>query len=112
MQWSDQSRGRRRYLAVAQALLVDITNGRYGSGDRLPGDRQVAETFGVSRATAREAQLALEAIGAVEVRHGDGAFARGPAAQVGGGEGPPLGAPPRAVMGQGLSIGPVGPRLS
>jgi GntR family uxuAB operon transcriptional repressor len=112
MQWSDHSRGQRRYLAVAQALLVDITSGRYGSGDRLPGDRQVAETFGVSRATAREAQLALEVIGAVEVRHGDGAFVRWPPAQVGGADGSPLDAPPRELIETRLSIEPVVARLA
>jgi len=107
MQWSDQPKGQRRYLAVAQALLVDITSGRYGAGDRVPGDRQIAETFGVSRATAREAQLALEVIGAVEVRHGDGAFVRWPPAQVGGVDGSPLDAPPRELIETRRSIEPV-----
>src|SRR3569833_2490799 len=106
MQLSDQS-GQRRYLAVAQALLVDITSGRYGAGDRLPADRAIAESFGVSRATAREAQLALEVSGAVEVRHGDGAFVRWPHAQVGGVEGSPLDAPPRELIESRRAIEPV-----
>jgi DNA-binding FadR family transcriptional regulator len=97
---------------VAQALLVDITCGRYGSGDRLPGDRQIAETFGVSRATAREAQLALEVIGAVEVRHGDGAFVRWPPALVGGVDGSPLDAPPRELIETRCSIEPVVAKLA
>ena len=106
MHLSDQS-GQRRYLAVAQALLVDITSGRYGAGDRLPADRAIAESFGVSRATAREAQLALEVIGAVEVRHGDGAFVRWPPAQVGGVDGSPLDAPPRELIESRRAIEPV-----
>ncbi len=111
MHSSDQS-GQRRYLAVAQALLADITGGRYGSGDRLPADRQLAETFGVSRATAREAQLVLEVIGAVEVRHGDGAFVRWPLAQVGGVDGSPLDAPPRELIETRRCIEPVVARLA
>ncbi|MFJ2543987.1 FadR/GntR family transcriptional regulator [Microbacterium sp. NPDC087589] len=68
---------RRRYLAVAQSLLNAIARGDYASGDRLPSHAEVAVEAGVSRATAREALLALELVGAVEVRHGDGTFVRG-----------------------------------
>jgi DNA-binding FadR family transcriptional regulator len=52
----------------------------------------------VSRPTAREVLLALELIGAVEVRHGDGAYVRGPQARVGGFNGSPLDAPPRELI--------------
>lgn len=92
---------------IAQSLLTDISSGRYAAGDRLPADRVIAETFGVSRATAREAQLVLEVIGAVEVRHGDGAFVRWPLAQVGGVDGSPLDAPPRELIESRRSIEPV-----
>jgi DNA-binding FadR family transcriptional regulator len=107
MQSSDQPRSPRRYLAITQSLLSDIAGGRYAAGDRLPTDRTIAETFGVSRATAREAQLVLEVIGAVEVRHGDGAFVRWPLAQVGGVDGSPLDAPPRELIETRRSIEPV-----
>ncbi|MGY1705737.1 FadR/GntR family transcriptional regulator [Geodermatophilus sp. SYSU D00697] len=107
MQSSDQSRSGRRYLVVAQTLLTQITSGEYVAGDRLPADRSIAETFGVSRATAREAQLALEVIGAVEVRHGDGVYVRWPPAQVGGVDGSPLDAPPRELIESRRSIEPV-----
>lgn len=107
MHLSDQSRSPRRYLAIAQSMLTDIVGGRYAAGDRLPADRSIAETFGVSRATAREAQLVLEVIGAVEVRHGDGAFVRWPLAQVGGVDGSPLDAPPRELIETRRSIEPV-----
>jgi len=88
-------------------MLVDITSGRLGAGARLPADRSIAETFGVSRATAREAQLALEVIGVVDVRHGDGAFVRWPPAHVGGVDGSPLDAPPRDLIETRRSIEPV-----
>jgi DNA-binding FadR family transcriptional regulator len=65
---------RRRYLAVAQTLLTAIQQGRFQPGGRLPSDRELAERLGVSRPTAREALLALELIGAINVRHGDGTY--------------------------------------
>ncbi len=100
MQTSDQSTaaGQRRYLAVAQQLLMAIARGDFAAGDRLPPDREIATSAGVSRPTAREALLALELIGAVEVRHGDGAYVRGPQARVGGSNGSPLDAPPRELI--------------
>jgi len=97
---SDQSAspGQRRYLSVAQNVLVAIARGDYAPGDRLPSDREVAARAGVSRPTAREAFLALELIGAVEVRHGDGAYVSGPRARVGGVDGSPLDAPPQELI--------------
>ncbi|AEA26328.1 FadR/GntR family transcriptional regulator [Pseudonocardia benzenivorans] len=78
MQRSGQSSGAkpRLYLAVAQQLLTSVATGEYAAGTRLPGDRDLAERLDVSRATAREAILALEIVGAVEVRHGDGTYVR------------------------------------
>lgn len=77
---------------------MSIAQGDYAAGDRLPPDREIAARTGVSRPTAREALLALELIGAVEVRHGDGAYVSGPSAQVGGTSGSPLDAPPRELI--------------
>jgi len=100
MKRSDQSgpSSQRRYLYVAQDVLVAIARGDYAAGDRLPPDREIAARAGVSRPTAREAFLALELIGAVEVRHGDGAYVSGPRARVGGVDGSPLDAPPRELI--------------
>ncbi|WP_432519017.1 FadR/GntR family transcriptional regulator [Kineococcus sp. SYSU DK006] len=64
----------RRYLNVAQRLLGDVNAGVYQPGQRLPGDRDLASTLGVSRSTVREALLALELVGAINVRHGDGIY--------------------------------------
>ena len=41
-------------------------------GDKLPAERELAARLGVSRATLSQALVALEVIGAVAVRHGDG----------------------------------------
>jgi DNA-binding FadR family transcriptional regulator len=51
-----------------------IKNGDFGPGDRLPSERELVETFGVSRVSVREAIRSLEAIGLVRVYQGRGAF--------------------------------------
>ena len=100
MERSDQSSSvsGRRYLAVGQSLLMAIARGEYSPGDRLPAEREIATSIGVSRPTVREALLALELIGAVDVRHGDGAYVRGSQARVRGIGGSPLDAPPRELI--------------
>ncbi len=57
-----------------------VAEGRLQPGQRLPNERALAETFGVSRATLREALRSLEALGVVEIRRGasGGAFAAEP----------------------------------
>lgn len=47
-------------------------------GDRLPTERDLAERLQVSRASVRQAIVALEVKGVVEVRHGDGMYLRRP----------------------------------
>jgi GntR family transcriptional repressor for pyruvate dehydrogenase complex len=64
----------RRYLQLAHTVLQAIARGGLSEGDRLPAEREMAQMLGVSRATMREALLALEMVGCVEVRVGDGAY--------------------------------------
>ncbi|ASN20080.1 FadR/GntR family transcriptional regulator [Arthrobacter sp. YN] len=111
MQTSDESSKQRRYLTVAQDLLTAINKGDYAPGERLPAHSDVAVKYEVSRPTAREAFLALEIIGAVEVRHGDGTFVRR-VVRVGGTEGSPLDVPPRELIETRLSIEPVAVSLA
>lgn len=47
-------------------------------GDRIPGQRALAETLGVSRPAVREALARLETLGLVEVRPGAGVFLKAP----------------------------------
>jgi DNA-binding FadR family transcriptional regulator len=68
---------KRRFVALAQNLLVAVDRGDYKPGDRLPPDRLLATQEGVSRATVREALLALEILGIVEIRHGSGVYVLG-----------------------------------
>jgi GntR family transcriptional repressor for pyruvate dehydrogenase complex len=68
------------YQQVAAAVEAAIADGRYKAGQRLPAERELAEEFGVSRPTIREAMLALEIRGRVEARHGSGVYVRAAAA--------------------------------
>lgn len=69
---------RRSNLAqtVAQQLLELIHKQELGAGSKLPSEMELKEAFGVGRSTIREAINGLVALGAVEVRHGHGAFVR------------------------------------
>ncbi|EIZ78654.1 GntR family transcriptional regulator [Novosphingobium sp. Rr 2-17] len=62
------------YQRVAREIERSIHTGHYTPGTRLPAERDLAERFGVSRPTIREAMIALEIREFVEVRHGSGVF--------------------------------------
>lgn len=64
----------RRYLAVADGILAAIGTGHLAAGDRLPNERMLAEICATSRTTVRDALLALELFGVVEVRPGSGCY--------------------------------------
>jgi GntR family transcriptional repressor for pyruvate dehydrogenase complex len=51
-----------------------ITSGRLTRGDRLPAERELAHAFSVGRSAVREAIRALESLGIVEARAGEGTF--------------------------------------
>lgn len=62
----------RLYEQVAGQITTWVTDNHLSPGDRLPPERELAARLGVSRATLSQALVALEVIGAVSVRHGDG----------------------------------------
>ena len=64
----------RLYQQLARKLFSDIAAGRYSVGDRLPAERDLALEHNVSRPTVREAMIALEVQGLIEVRVGSGAY--------------------------------------
>lgn len=97
---------RRRYLAVAQRLLTSIQEGTYRPGDRLPSEPELAEQMGVSCPTAREAILALELVGAINVRHGDGAYVAKMQTRTLAGQGPDFGSNPWEVMEARITLEP------
>ncbi|HEX5262408.1 MAG TPA: FadR/GntR family transcriptional regulator [Phenylobacterium sp.] len=64
----------RLYEKVAQDLSQKIAAGQYVIGQRLPSERDLAQAYEVSRPTIREAIIALELDGLVEVRLGSGVY--------------------------------------
>jgi GntR family transcriptional repressor for pyruvate dehydrogenase complex len=64
----------RLYKDLARKLIAELAEGRYKVGDRLPAERELATTYGVSRPMVREAMIALEVQGLIEVRIGSGAY--------------------------------------
>jgi GntR family transcriptional repressor for pyruvate dehydrogenase complex len=65
---------RRLYRQIAEQLRLLIENGEYARGSRLPPERDLAAQLGVSRPSVREALIALEIEGLVEVRMGSGVY--------------------------------------
>ncbi len=63
----------RLYEAVAQRIAQRIEEGAYPPGARLPGERELAAQFHVSRVTVRQALISLQALGRLDVRAGSGA---------------------------------------
>jgi GntR family transcriptional repressor for pyruvate dehydrogenase complex len=67
---------RRLYRQIADQLRVLIERGEFAPGTRLPPERDLATQLGVSRPSVREALIALEVEGRVEVRMGSGIYVR------------------------------------
>ncbi|GED99828.1 GntR family transcriptional regulator [Gordonia spumicola] len=61
---------------VREQLLAAIQKGDLPPGSALPPERELSETFGVSRVSVRQALAALEAMDLVTIQHGRGAFVR------------------------------------
>ena len=67
---------RRLYRQIADQLRGLVERGEYAVGTRLPPERDLALQLGVSRPSVREALIALEVEGLVEVRMGSGIYVR------------------------------------
>ncbi len=65
---------RQRYEQIADHLVEDIRAGRLRPGDRLPGERELAQQLGVGRASVREALGFLQVRGIIDTRRGSGSF--------------------------------------
>ncbi len=65
---------RRLYRQIADQIAALIRRGEYRPGARLPPERDLAAKLGVSRPSVREALIALEVEGFVEVRVGSGVY--------------------------------------
>ncbi len=78
MEWPDVEpiKSTRIYEEIVRQIKTLVQEGRLKSGDKLPPERDLAERFKVSRTSVREALRALESVGLIEIRPGEGTFVR------------------------------------
>lgn len=62
------------YLQIVNQIRTLIASGKLKAGDKLPPERVLAEKFGASRASIREAMSALEILGLIESKSSQGNF--------------------------------------
>jgi GntR family transcriptional repressor for pyruvate dehydrogenase complex len=67
-------RKKRAYEDIVKQIRHLVEKGRLKRGDQLPTERDLSETFKVSRATVREAIFSLETMKLVDRRQGDGTY--------------------------------------
>lgn len=65
---------RRIYEEIVEQIRLLVAEGHVKAGDRLPSERDLAERLQVSRASVREALSALEMMGLLEIRSGEGTY--------------------------------------
>lgn len=65
---------KRLFQSVAEKISALIDEGSFPPGSRLPGERELSERLGVSRVTIREAEIALQAVGRLEIKTGSGVY--------------------------------------
>ncbi|WP_371225831.1 FadR/GntR family transcriptional regulator [Roseovarius sp. 2305UL8-3] len=64
----------RKWRYIVSQLKRSFTNGELALNDRLPPEREMSKTFGVSRGTIRKALIYLEERGLVEIRPNSGSY--------------------------------------
>ncbi|WP_338322997.1 FadR/GntR family transcriptional regulator [Oceanobacillus halophilus] len=62
------------YHGVLEKIRIFIEDNNLSPGDKLPSERELSETLNASRSSIREAFRALELLGIIETRHGEGTF--------------------------------------
>jgi DNA-binding FadR family transcriptional regulator len=85
---------KRLYRQIADQVRALVEQGEFPRGSRLPAERELAQQLGVSRPSVREALIALEVEGLVEVRMGSGIYVRDQAAGATGRTAPVMAEPP------------------
>jgi GntR family transcriptional repressor for pyruvate dehydrogenase complex len=60
------------YQSIIEQFMIMLKDDKIKVGEKLPSERHLAERFKVSRPSVREALRAMEMIGLIEIRPGDG----------------------------------------
>lgn len=64
------------YIEIVKQLRILISKEKLQPGDKLPSERELSERLNVGRSSVREALRALELLGLIETRRGEGTFIR------------------------------------
>lgn len=62
------------YQGVLQEIRKYIDSNELESGDKLPSERELSEKLEAGRSSIREALRAMELLGLIETRHGEGTY--------------------------------------
>ena len=71
---TDSSTNRKVYEGILMQLNEIIAEENLRPGDKLPSERELSERLSVGRSSVREALRALELLGLIETRRGEGTF--------------------------------------
>jgi GntR family transcriptional regulator, transcriptional repressor for pyruvate dehydrogenase complex len=66
--------GSKVYIEIVKQLRKMINADGLKSGDKIPSERELSERLNVGRSSVREALRALELLGLIETRRGEGTF--------------------------------------
>jgi GntR family transcriptional regulator, transcriptional repressor for pyruvate dehydrogenase complex len=59
---------------ICRKMVSHLIRGQWGEGEKIPAERELCQKLGVGRASLREALKALEIMGMIETRLGDGTY--------------------------------------
>ena len=59
---------------ICRKMVTQLIRGTWSEGERIPAERELCQKLGVGRASLREALKALEIMGMIETRLGDGTY--------------------------------------
>lgn len=71
----------RLYRQISNLIIECIKRGDFNAGEPLPSERELAKQMEVSRSSIREAFIALEMTGWIEIRVGNGVYVANPLPQ-------------------------------
>src|SRR6202034_3582540 len=59
---------------ICRKMVSQLIGGNWSEGSKIPAERELCQMLGVGRASLREALKALEIMGMIETRLGDGTY--------------------------------------